>query len=140
MQRSAALEKSTHAEPSFSAETAHAYVRDSTASSQQTYQTLPEWVSQVMPSTDCDEQIKFDLSAITPSTIRNVLKGRPSNSSPGEDGITYHHLKKSLPSAHYFLATLFSKILLEDHVAPESWCQAKIKLIPKSSKPENFVL
>ena len=39
------------------------------------------------------------------------------------------------------LATLFSKILLEDHAAPESWCQAKIKLIPKSqdlSNPENF--
>ena len=66
--------------------------------------------------TGCDELVEFDLSAITPSTIRNVLKGRPSNSSPGEDGITYHHLKK-LPSAHYFLATLFSKFLLEDHVA-----------------------
>ena len=93
-----------------------------------------------MPSTECDELVEFDLSAITPGTIRNILKRRPSNSSPGEDEITYHHLKK-LPSAHYFLATLFSKILLEDHAAPESWCQAKIKLIPKSqdlSNPENF--
>ena len=82
----------------------------------------------------------FDLSAITPGIIRNVLKNRPSNSSSGDDEITYHHLKK-LPSAQYFLATLFSKILLEDHAAPESWCQAKIKLIPKSqdlSNPENF--
>ena len=68
------------------------------------------------------------------------MKKRPSNSSPGEDGITYHHLKK-LPSAHYFLVTLFSKILLDDHTSPDSWCQAKIKFIPKSqdlSNPENF--
>ena len=79
-----------------------------------------------MPSTECDELVDFDLSAITPGIIRNVLKSRPSNSSLGDD---YHHLKK-LPSAHYFLATLFSKILLEDQVAPESWCQAKIRLIP----------
>ena len=42
--------KSTHTEPSFSAVTAYAYFQDSTASSHQTYQTLPEWVSQVMPS------------------------------------------------------------------------------------------
>ena len=93
-----------------------------------------------MPSIDCDDLTEFDLSAITPGIIRNVLKNRPSNSSSGDDEITYHHLKK-LPSAQYFLATLFSKILLEDHAAPESWCQAKIKLIPKSqdlSNPENF--
>ena len=132
--------KNTRAEPNFSAETAYAYFQDSTASSHQTYQTLPEWVNQVMPFTERDEPIEFDLSAITPGTIRKVLKSRPSNSSPGEDEITYHHLKK-LPSAHHFLATLFSKILLQDHAAPESWCQAKIILIPKNqdlSNPENF--
>ena len=117
--------KNTRAEPNFSAETAYAYFQDSTASSHQTYQTLPEWVNQVMPFTERDEPIEFDLSAITPGTIRKVLKSRPSNSSPGEDEITYHHLKK-LPSAHHFLATLFSKVLLQDHAAPESWCQAKI--------------
>ena len=93
-----------------------------------------------MPSTECDEPIEFDLSAITPGTIRNVLKSHPFNSSPGKDEITYHHLKK-LPSAHHFLETLFSKILLEDHAAPESWCQAKTILISKNqdlSNPENF--
>ena len=111
MQRSAALEKNTHAEPDFSAETAYAYFLNSTASNHQTYQTLPEWVNQVMPSTERDEPIEFDLSAITPGTIRKALKSYLSNYSPGEDEITYHHLKE-LPSTHHFLVTLFSKILL----------------------------
>jgi len=48
--------------------------QDSTASSHQTYQTCPEWVSQVMPSTNCAEVIEFDLSAIAPGTIKDVLK------------------------------------------------------------------
>ena len=86
--------KITRAEPDFSVETAYAYFRDSTTSSHQTYQTFPEWVSQVMPSIDCDDLTEFDLSAITPGIIRNVLKNRPSNSSSGDDEITYHHLKK----------------------------------------------
>ena len=42
-----------------------------------TYQTLPEWVNQVMPSTECDEPIEFDLSAITPGTIRKVAPLTP---------------------------------------------------------------
>ena len=66
--------KNTHTHPSFSAVTAYVYFQDSAAGSHQTYQTLPEWESQVMPSTDCDELVEFDLSAITPSTIRKVLK------------------------------------------------------------------
>ena len=93
-----------------------------------------------MPSTECYELFELDVSAITPGTIRNILKICPSNSSPGEDKIMEHHLKK-LPSVYYFLATLFSKILLEDHAAPVSWCQAEIKLTPKSqdlSNLENF--
>ena len=77
-------------ETNFSVETAYACFQDSTASSHQTYQTLPEWVNQVMPFTKRDEPVEFDLLAITPGTIRKVLKRRPSNSSPGEDEITYH--------------------------------------------------
>ena len=87
MQRSAALEESTHAEPYFSAQRVYVYYfQDSTASSHQTYQTCPECVSQGMPS-NCAEVIEFDLSAIAPGTIKNVLKWGTSNSSPGEDGI-----------------------------------------------------
>ena len=68
--------------------------------------------------------------------------------SQTRDGITYH-LKMTL--THHYLATLFSKILLEEHKAPKecilltshAWCQAKIKLIFKggdTSNPEHFRL
>ena len=76
----------------------------------------------------------------TPSVIKGFLKSRPSNSSPGEDGVTYHHLKK-LPSTHHFLATLFTKIMLHSHVPPSSWCTAKFITIHKNgdtSDPGNF--
>ena len=56
------------------------------------------------------------------------------------DGITYFHLKK-LPSCHNFLATLYSKILLQSHSAPTSWCQGKTILLYKkgdASLPKNF--
>ena len=33
--------------------------------------------------------MKFDLSPITPSLVKKVLKTRSSGSAPGEDGITY---------------------------------------------------
>ena len=66
-----------------------------------------------LPPPNPDEMTPFDLSAITPGSIKRVLAKRSSNSSPGEDGITYHHLK-TMPSTHHFLATLFSKILLEN--------------------------
>ena len=75
-------------EPAFSAETAYVYFCSTASNSHRTYQTLPEWVSQVMPTIESDELIEFDLLAITPGIIRKVLKGCPSNSSPGEDGIT----------------------------------------------------
>ena len=87
-----------------------------------------------------EEVTPIDMSAITPGCIKRLLKKRPSNSSPGEDCISYHHLKK-MPSIHHFLATLFSKILLKDTKAPKEWCSAKIILIHKGedkSTPENF--
>ena len=93
-------------------------------------QCLAKWIDEVMPSPDLDEITPFDLSAITPGSIKRVLAKRSSNSSPGEDRITYHHLKK-MPSTNHFLATLFSKVLLEKHTAPESWCEAIIKLVYK---------
>ena len=52
----------------------------------------------------------------------------------------YHHLKK-MTSTHHFLATLFSKILLESYSPPSSWCSARIKLIHKGGDtncPANF--
>ena len=45
------------------------------------------------------------------------------------------------PSAHHFLATLFSKILLHSQSPPSSWCYAKVVTILKkddTSDPGNF--
>ena len=53
---------------------------------------------------------------------------------------TYFHLKK-LPSCHNFLATLYSKILLQSHSTSVSWCQGKTILLYKKGDarlPKNF--
>ena len=50
-------------------------------------------------------------------------------------------LLRKLPTTHSFLATVFSKILLETNDPPESWSSSNVTLIYKSndlSKPENF--
>ena len=104
------------------------------------YQELPSWIAEVMPISDENSLSEFDLSPITPSLIKGILRSRSSGSSPGDDDISYHHLKK-MPCTHHFLATLFSKILLESHPPPSAWCCARIKLIHKggdTSKPANF--
>lgn len=104
------------------------------------YMGFPEWIENLMPVPSDVEVIPFDLSPITPNQIKKVLKGRPSNSSPGVDGITYHHLK-NLPSAQHFLATLFSKILLQSQDPPSSWRLAKFITIHKkgvTTDPGNF--
>ena len=75
-----------------------------------------------------------------PSIIKKVLRKRSSSSSPGDDGITYHHLKM-MPLTHHFLATLFSKVLLCSHVPPILWTHAEIILIHKkgdTTDPANF--
>ena len=61
----------------------------------------------------------------------------PTSSSPGTNQITYLHLS-NLPSTHCFLATLFSKILLESHRGPSSWFSAEIVLITKGGDPSNL--
>ena len=35
---------------------------------------LPKWIEKVMPSPDPDEMTPFDLSVITPGSIKRVLK------------------------------------------------------------------
>ena len=103
------------------------------------YSGQPEWVSNVMQPPSEDEVLDFDLSPVTPAIVKRVLRSRPSGSSPGEDGITYHHLKM-LPSTHHFLATLFSK-LLHSQLPPASWCHAKILTAHKkgyTKDPLNF--
>lgn len=121
MQRNAALGK-THVQNPTSA---YAYFQDSTISGHQTYQTLPTWVSQVMPATDCDKLIEFDLSAITPGTVRNVLKSRPSNSSPCRG--RRDHLPLPPSEEVTFCSSFFGDPVLEDFIGRS--CGSRI-LVP----------
>ena len=104
------------------------------------YESFPPWISTVIPPVDDVVDVPFNLSPITPRQIKGFLKKRSSNSTPGDDKISYHALKK-LPSIHHFLATLFSKILLSSQKPPSSWCTARILPIHKkgnSVDPANF--
>ena len=74
------------------------------------------------------------MSPVTPRLIKHTLQKCSANSSPGPDKIIYLHLS----STHYFLATLFSKILEN---LPPSLFQAEIIWISKGgdpSQPANF--
>ena len=85
-------------------------------------------------------QHEFDISPITPGAIKRMLRKCKSNSTPGPDGISYHHLKK-LPSTHHFLATLYTKILTTSQLCPPAWGSGKIILIHKkgdNSSPANY--
>ena len=115
----------------FSQDTCLSYFRSTCDSSNQTYCGLPDWVSEVMPCSEIDTE--FDSSTITPGQVKRKC---PSSSSPGTDQNTYLHLR-NLPSTHYFLAALFTKILLETHSGPPSWFSAEITLIPKGGDPSN---
>ena len=91
-----------------------------------------------MPPPSVSEE--FDDSPITPGAVKSMLRKCSSKSSPGVDGISYSLLKR-LPSCHHFLATLYSKILLETNEAPPIWCSGKIILIYKkgdTSSPGNL--
>jgi len=112
--------------------TAHDYFKESFLATNSKYSGLPSWVYEVLPAPDITSE--FDMSPITPKLIKSTLAKCPSKSSPGPDKITYFHLRK-LPSTHHFLATLYTKILLKSHTAPQPWCFAKTTLVPKNSDP-----
>ena len=79
-------------------------------------------------------QDTFDLKPITPGLVKRILKKCSSSSTPGPDKVTYSCLKK-LPSTHKFLATLYSKILLQTQECPHTWCTANLSLMYKSGDP-----
>ena len=66
-----------HPVPNFTAETTYSYFQESTSSTNNTLSNSSEFID-------------FDLFVATPNIIKSVLKKQPSNSSPEEDGITYH--------------------------------------------------
>ena len=102
------------------------------------YTSFPSWIVDVMPQSNLD--VQFDMSPITPGLIKKILSKLSNSSAPGPDKIRYSHLKR-LPSCHHFLATLFSKIILEDYHAPLIWCKGDLRLIHKdgdAGSPENL--
>ena len=81
----------------------------------------------------------FDMGPIKPKDIKNILRKKSSDSSPGPDGITYRLLKR-LPTTHHFMATLFNKAL-ESGTPPSSWAESNVVLLHKkgdTSVPANF--
>ena len=79
------------------------------------------------------------MDPFTLKSIRNLIKSKSNNSSPGPDGITYGLLKK-LPCTHHVLATLYSKLLKSPN-PPSTWGNSKITLIFKKGEtddPRNF--
>jgi len=129
---------SSQLEPTFSPTEALDYFSQSFSGVNSAYTSLPPWVLEYMPAPTVEQE--FDISPITPGAIKGMLKRCKSNSTPGPDGITYHHLKK-LPSAHHFLATLYTKILTTSQQCPPTWGSRKIILIHKkgdNSSPANY--
>ena len=132
------LSTSKSSEPTFSAVKCHEYFKDIFSSQHCQYEQLPPFVHKVIPKPSVS--LPFDLSPVTPKQIRTDLRKCSSNSSPGCNGITHHHLK-NLPCLHHILATLYSKILLKDQTCPDSWCIGRINLLHKDDdtlNPANF--
>ena len=80
-------------------------------------------------------KVPYPDTAITPGMIKQIIRDKKSDTTPGEDGLLYGILSK-LPSTHWFLATLYNKID-EDGIAPSSWTGCLLTLILKAGDPEN---
>ena len=72
---------------------------ESAVSLSSSYNGFPDWISEVWQLPEAG--FEFDMSSIRPSEVKRVLKGCSFTSAPGDDGISYFHLKK-LPSFHNF--------------------------------------
>ena len=101
--------------PNFSAQDCLSYFSTQNSNTSSKYSHLPDWVPQVVPQPCIDSP--FDLSAITPAIVKKTLQKCPSSSAPGPEHISYYHLRH-LPSCHHFLATLFTKILINRGPSP----------------------
>ena len=109
-------------EPTFSKEEALNYFSNSFSSEYSKYSSLPDWVYTAFQPPNITEE--FDLSPITPSIIKMLLKRCTKPSAPGMDKITYAQLR-NLPTCHHFLAILYTKIMGESMEAPSQWGQGK---------------
>jgi hypothetical protein len=67
----------------------------------------------------------FDISPIDPGLVKKVLSSKKAPLLLGPDELM-HGVLLRLPSIHTFLATSFSRLLLEDPDPSAKWCQSKI--------------
>ena len=82
----------------------------------------------------------FNMHPVRPRDVRSVLQRKKATTAPGEDRILNGHMKR-LDATHHFLATLFSKLLLEAPEPWEGWGDSRIALIHKqgdTSDSSNF--
>ena len=127
---------SGQAQPDFPPTVCHSFFQSTYSNSE--YGKLPKWVSDSLP--DDTTQSPLDMSPITPKIVRKTILKCSSNSKPGNNGISYFHLKR-LPSTHHLLATMYSKLLLGTQDCPKSWCMGKFILLYKdgpSNDPASF--
>ena len=78
---------------------------------------------------------------ITSNEIETVIKNRPTNESPGSDGLTGEFYQTFREELTPILLKLFQKIA-EEGTLPNSFCEATITLISKpdkdTTKKENY--
>ena len=81
-------------DPAFSTDQCFQYF-ESITSTPVGYDGVTDWIQEVWSISNYD--FEFDMSLIRPCEVKCVLKKCSSLSAPGNDNITYFHLKK-LPS------------------------------------------
>ena len=89
----------THVLPLFNSDTCLLHFKSCFNSSNgPTYCSFPSWIKDVMPFPSSIKD--FDMSPITPVMVKRTLHRMKSSSAPGDDKISYFHLKQ-LPSCHH---------------------------------------
>ena len=90
---------------------------------------VDEYFETFIPPPPCENAI----NQIDVKRFRDLLSQTKSNSSPGEDTITYDVMKKSNDQSINTLCTLLNNCLKEN-VFPSQWKSAKVIMLPKPGK------
>ena len=114
-------------EPTYSENTAFNYYKEKYSEKVEIDFNKLDWFPKVPPPS-----VPYNLSPYTEDDVKEALKGKNQNSSPGDDQILYGYLTK-LPKTHQLLATLFT-LIRDTGTAPESWGLSNIILIPKGDR------
>ena len=83
-----------------------------------------------------EENKIIDTESIPPvslEALNELLADSKSNSSPGEDGISYAVLKKCSDSTKKVICDLLN-VCLKENVFPSQWKKAKVRMVPKPGR------